>query len=1333
MTGWFSWRRLLLGVLLLVVLVIASPFIVLNTGVGQRWAAGMVGGLTGGQVRVVGLSGRFPDALRVAAVRVADAEGVWLEVDDVVLDWAPLRLLQRAAEVERLTAGRVAVARLPVVEPAKQSSGGSGLPVSVDIEMLRVARLELGAAVAGHAAVLSVDGRVRLAKSLKQGEGALNIARLDAPGSYKVSGRADAAGLKLDVVASEPAQGLATGLAGLPDLVPPGDTLALDAKLDGPWTKAVLDAGFSAGPMKVAAKGTLDLVGRAADLEVSATAPAMRPRADLAWGSIDIAGHLQGTLAAPVATARLRIGKLAAFGVGLSALAADVATKGGRLTVDASAAGLQAPGVGGLFAAAPLRLRADTTMEANQIGFTLDHPLLHAHGTLVPAGTSEIALEVPEVAPFAALGGQDLQGNVAVQAKLVQAPEMAVEATARLGVTGGVAPVPGLIGADGRLVLQASRKGVDFVLSKLTLDGAKLQVTAKGGMTDGKVALDWTVGLPDVAVLTPQVSGALNAQGQVTGRVSGPTDDLAATAKLDGDLAVAGQKSSPVHATLTASGLPGKPSGKIEADGALDGSPLTLLATAARDAAGVLHLDIGKAEWKSGHVEGALTLAPGASLPQGRVAVAMGKLSDLDRLMGGKLAGSLSAEAVLDADAVHLKLDGASLAAAGSGVTKVGLVATVSDPLGKRVTDATLSLDGLRAEGIGGSAKLEAKGPPDALGLKLSADLSGVAGAPLAARAAAVLDAGGQHLDLSSLTADWRDQHLALARTLRVGFAGGVTLDGLALRLGAASLEVKGRVAPALDVTVALRDLPASLAQLAAPTVKLAGTVSADAKLTGAAARPNGTIRVRATGLRATEGPGRTLKPADVTADATLAGGAAKLDVKVASGSDRISLTGTAPLGAGAVDLRAQGRIDLAALNAVLAADGRQVRGKLALDARISGSMAAPKFGGTATLSDGEIQDIPLGVRLRDISAEVSGDGAAIRLVRLSAKAGAGTIGASGTLSLAAPMPLDLKLSAKDAQLLASELIRGTISADLSLRGALAGAMRAAGTVTIGRTDIRVPDSLPAGVATLDVRKAGDKPRTQVAVAGPEIGLNVRVAAPAGIFVRGRGLDVELHGNLLVLGTAAEPRPQGRFTLRRGSFTLAGKRLQFDTGTLRFDGGLPIDPTLDFTATTASSDVTVTLAVTGYASKPKITLSSAPELPQDEILARLLFNKSAVSLGPVELAQIAAALAQMAGGSGFNPLDSVRAGLGLDRLSVSGGANGQSGGATVEAGRTIAPGVYLGAKQNATGSGTQATVEINLGRGLKLQAGLGAGGAGDATGASGSSGNDVGITYQFDY
>jgi len=312
-------------------------------------------------------------------------------------------------------------------------------------------------------------------------------------------------------------------------------------------------------------------------------------------------------------------------------------------------------------------------------------------------------------------------------------------------------------------------------------------------------------------------------------------------------------------------------------------------------------------------------------------------------------------------------------------------------------------------------------------------------------------------------------------------------------------------------------------------------------------------------------------------------------------------------------------------------------------------------------------------------------------------------------------------------------LIHGTISADLTLKGALATAMQAAGTVTIGRTDIRVPDSLPAGVATLDVRRAGDKPRTQVAVAGPEIGLNIQVRAPGQIFVRGRGLDVELYGNLRVLGTAADPRPQGRFALRRGSFTLAGKRLQFDTGTLRFDGGLPIDPTLDFSATTGSTDVAVTLAVTGYASKPKITLSSVPELPQDEILARLLFNKSAVNLGPVELAQIAAALAQMAGGSGFNPLDSVRAGLGLDRLSVSGGANGQSSGATVEAGRTIAPGVYLGAKQNATGSGTQATVEIDLGRGLKLQAGLGAGGAGDATGASGSSGNDVGITYQFDY
>ena len=90
----------------------------------------------------------------------------------------------------------------------------------------------------------------------------------------------------------------------------------------------------------------------------------------------------------------------------------------------------------------------------------------------------------------------------------------------------------------------------------------------------------------------------------------------------------------------------------------------------------------------------------------------------------------------------------------------------------------------------------------------------------------------------------------------------------------------------------------------------------------------------------------------------------------------------------------------------------------------------------------------------------------------------------------------------------------------------------------------------------------------------------------------------------------------------------------------------------------------------------------------------------------------------------------MRRSFGLDRLSVGSSA---SGAPALEAGRYLAPGVYLGAKQSASGGGTEATVQIDIAKGLKLETTVG-NGTGSATGSgNGGDGARVGITYQFEY
>jgi translocation and assembly module TamB len=281
-------------------------------------------------------------------------------------------------------------------------------------------------------------------------------------------------------------------------------------------------------------------------------------------------------------------------------------------------------------------------------------------------------------------------------------------------------------------------------------------------------------------------------------------------------------------------------------------------------------------------------------------------------------------------------------------------------------------------------------------------------------------------------------------------------------------------------------------------------------------------------------------------------------------------------------------------------------------------------------------------------------------------------------------------------------------------------------------------------VEVLDVRRPGQaappKPETPLVIA-----LNLTVDAPRQILVKGRGLDAELGGEIRIRGTTDAPVVGGSFDLQRGTFTLGNSPLTFSTGTVTFNGeGLKkkIDPTLDFEASTQVVDITATVKITGLADSPKIELSSTPDMPQDEIMARLLFGESAAQLSALQVVEIGAALATLTGGGGgLNPLAKIQKTLGLDRLTVGSTSNGatsnsnsqQNQGYNVEAGRYVSSRVFVAAKQSTTGF-TQLEVDVDLTKRLKLQTRLGVGGSTTQGPTPGNDpGSSVGVAYQFEY
>jgi translocation and assembly module TamB len=300
----------------------------------------------------------------------------------------------------------------------------------------------------------------------------------------------------------------------------------------------------------------------------------------------------------------------------------------------------------------------------------------------------------------------------------------------------------------------------------------------------------------------------------------------------------------------------------------------------------------------------------------------------------------------------------------------------------------------------------------------------------------------------------------------------------------------------------------------------------------------------------------------------------------------------------------------------------------------------------------------------------------------------------------------------------------------MSVRGAATGQLMIGGTVDVEHAEIQIPKRMPAQVPVLPVHVAGARPAPPPAPPTP-IGLDLTVGAHR-VAVSGRGLFAELAGRVTVRGTTASPQPLGSFHMVRGTLNMVGQTLSFDRGEIGFNGGSLTDPSLDFAVDSLTSTMSAQLLITGTASHPKVTVNSTPEMPADQVLARMLYpNNNSPSV--IELAEIASALAELGGvgGGGGGPLGGIQQRLGLEQLSVGTAGNGS---AALQVGRYMRPGVWVGAQQGAGGNSSQARVEIDVRRGLKVFGTVG-NGQNTTPGATPtqSAGTSLGVKYQFEY
>jgi translocation and assembly module TamB len=856
---------------------------------------------------------------------------------------------------------------------------------------------------------------------------------------------------------------------------------------------------------------------------------------------------------------------------------------------------------------------------------------------------------------------------------------------------------------------------------RLEVTGDSLTATVDGAVSRDTATLTARGRLSDIALIAPSLAGGVTFDAAI----SGTQAEATMTAAVAGtEIVISGHRLDAPEIRFTGTGPIDAPRGTMAVTGrfdgrAVEGGGMVSVEGDGRVAVEDLNLAVG-----GSRATGRVALGSDRVL-SGAVSLAVGDLAEWRDLAGVDLAGAFRSDITLSEAAGKA---GLSIVARGSDLTVDSVI------IGGLVLDATI-------EDLFATAA--AQGRIEASSVRLG-DLA-VAQVEVTARA-------GDQATRGAVRATLGDVQIGAGGTVRAedgrivvdlesGSGGTVSRieyeDGQArmtdavFTVDAGRVTLNGVVGDQLDLRARLDGVPARVAGAVVADLDARGTVSGDLALQGPASSPSATFTLdwQGASVAATRDAGLAAFAVDATGN--VRDGVATLKGRAygQQGFD-LAFSGTAPAGSNRpLAITVKGSAPFNLLNPALAVRGGSIDGTLAVDLAVAGPIDDPQVSGSLTTSGARLNDPASGIAITNLGMAARLDGTALTLERLEGETPkGGRISAKGTVALATAegLPANLTITARKVYIDDNQLLEGTLDADLSVTGALASGPLVAGMVAIARLDITVPDALPGAIAHLEVhhRNAGADVRRQVAAlektgsARPSlpIRLDLRVDSGNRIFVRGRGLDVVLGGDISVTGTLDDPIVVGSFVQQRGKVDILGRSLTFSRGRLNFAGDL--DPTLDFAATTTSSTTTITVYVTGQARDPQFRFASTPELPEDEVVSRFIFDRPVSKLTPLQIAQLSTEIARLGGLTGGpGLLGSLQKSLGLDVLEFT----SDSAGSGAAAGKYVSDKVYLGVKQTTSGT-SRAVIDLDITRTLKTKGEFGSDGS-----------SKIGIGVEMDY
>lgn len=1306
-----------------------------------------------GRLKIEGLSGDIWKNFGVRRLTIIDEKGVWLEAHDVRVAWRPAELFSRRFHAERIDAREVVVLRRPTLTP-KGKSGAA--PVSVDLDAFAL-RLVTRPEFSRQAGDFDVVGAYEMARQGGK-KGRIGVASRLHRGDHLTLdfdlGRNDTIRLNADAV--EANGGAIAGALGLPVDRP----FDLKAKADGAMNKGAfsvtaktgkdipLDATGAWTPQGGSARGRIDLgassLTRRLETMFGPEAAFTIDGRKATGGLYDLTTHIRAENLVLDSRGLADIGKKRTGPDGLP-FTARIGSLKKIVSIPEMGTGL----INGRFRLEPGGFSVEGDADVSNLSL-LGYQLARAKGPAMvrwskgeltikaqaagQGGGGTGVLAVLGASPKATFEGARIKGGrFLIRSATITGPNLVVTGEGDRGILGGLnfkgearvaSLAPIRAGARGKLVAKWSAsssngkpwaftvdaRGQDFAVGMAELDrllGKTPRLSGKGAWSEGVLSI--ADARLEGAAAQVRTSGAMQRGGglgfKLDWTATGPfrAGPVEVTGKARGDGAITGTLSAP-KADLTADfdsiDLPKLP---------LTNAHLVLtFARTAGGADGVARLT-GQSSYGPARAGAAFRFATGGL-----------DLSDVDIDAGGaKASGSVSLRGQRPASAdLSVAIGPGAFLPQGrvSGSAKI-----VDAPGGARAT-----LD-LTAEDIGSggwkvrSARLKADGPMANLPLTLDAQGLAPGGRWRVAGSGALAQSGEDYALSLDAAGRMGRTDVKTRETALVRFGGASTVTRLRLLIGEGQADVDA------DLGGETASLKARLAgvSLTAFDPDLAGDIDGTVNLRGQGETLLGEFAAKLTGAR--ERGSRIEQSLDAQIHGDLKDRVLNI---VADGANRQGLKAEArlqlPAEASAKPLRlaidrsrpvagtfkAQGEIK--PLWDLLLGPERSLSGKIDAEGTLAGTLADPRLVGRASLDGGGFEEGQTGLRLRNITLRMTLADNAIDVSQATAEDGlSGSVAGGGRISLNREGVSSFKLDLKGFRLIDNDLATASATGQATVNRSADGKVKLSGDLTIDRADVSAQSKTPAGVVNMDVIERnrpvdldqGTQPRR--ASPGGGIALDINLNAPRRVFVKGRGLDVELSLDAHVGGTTFAPRLDGVARMVRGEYDFAGKRFEFDD-----NGVVTLSTQLDrirlnLSARREDASLTAIVRIQGTAAKPEITLTSTPELPSDEVLSQVLFGASAAQLSPIEAAQLASALAALAGGGGFDVIGNLRSFARLDRLAFAESAAGM----TVAGGKYVTDDVYLeiigGGRE-----GPEAQVEWRIRRTLSLVSRIG--GQGDA-------------------